>query len=279
VRGANFCLYNFTNYNYQYGPNGTFYVTNFDAFYGGTGTVVSADQNGRLDWGKSTGPNDPSSNVWTLIPEGSVSLSRRAAVGFTNLALFVVRIEHRNDGVPTILNWTNDNDIVYAWINPTNLSVEPDISLAFTNILFTNQPSVGYWTNGFQSSASPYYFDFAFDCIAFFAGNQNASGPAAEWYADEIRIGDTWADVIPFTPAVTVQPRITQVQVSGSSIVLTLTGAVSTVYTILGATNLTDPITNILGTATPTDGTGAGGSFTDVNALTSQSQRFYRAKQ
>jgi hypothetical protein len=95
---------------------------------------------------------------------------------------------------------------------------------------------------------------------------------------DEIRVGETYADVTPYTsstPPVT-RPRFTAQQFSGNDFTLTLTGAVNTVYTIFGATNVTQNPWNNLGTST-TSGAGLG-TFTDTNALTAQPGRFYQIR-
>jgi len=65
-------------------------------------------------------------------------------------------------------------DTAYMWINPS-LSAEPDIATA-------QAQSLG---------------NFTFNRIRPFAGNPNAASEniGAEGYFDEIRIGETWADV------------------------------------------------------------------------------------
>ncbi|HMP84850.1 MAG TPA: hypothetical protein PKA41_19325, partial [Verrucomicrobiota bacterium] len=73
-------------------------------------------------------------------------------------------------------------------------------------------------------------------------------------------------------------PGFSAIQVTGNNVSLTVTGAPSTVYTILGSSDVTN-ITTVLGTATSTDANGQGGTYTDINALTGQSQRFYKAQQ
>ncbi|HMP82364.1 MAG TPA: hypothetical protein PKA41_06610, partial [Verrucomicrobiota bacterium] len=223
ARGANFVLYNFRDYCASDSS-----VTNVSV----PDVQLARDQNGRIGWGRASGANTEANQWWQLISSGSGSQVIRAtnesgtlAVPFTNLALIVVRIEHYNDGIPSILNTNADNDTVYAWINPPNIATQPADEDAFA-VITQVAPIV--------AGASPYFNDFAFDCITFFAGNANSSGanPPAEWYGDEIRIGTTYASVVPFIPGSGgVQPGISALQVSGNNVSLTVTGAPSTVYT------------------------------------------------
>jgi hypothetical protein len=47
--------------------------------------------------------------------------------------------------------------------------------------------------------------EFSFDRFRLFAGNNNGN-PEAQWLLDEIRVGETFADVTPHTPAVVGVP-------------------------------------------------------------------------
>lgn len=152
----------------------------------------------------------------------------------------------------------NTNDSIFFWVNPA-LNSEPPTATAITNLISMKE--------------------FSFNRLRFFAGGQSGSQAYAQWLVDEVRIGDTFADVTPHIPGGGgVQPGFSAIQVTGNNVSLTVTGAPSTVYTILGSSDVTN-ITTVLGTATSTDANGQGGTYTDINALTGQSQRFYKAQQ
>jgi hypothetical protein len=155
--------------------------------------------------------------------------------------------------------YTLDN--AYLWVNPTNLAVEPSTTNATANVLGL--------------------YDYTMNRWRVFAGGYDSgnSRPYGEVIVDELRIGETWADVTPFTPGGSVggPARFTNIQPVGNSISLTFTGAVSSSYTILGSTNVATPITNVL-RIVPTDGNGVG-TFTDTNALINSLQKFYRTSQ
>lgn len=84
------------------------------------------------------------------------------------------------------------NDTVYTWFNWTNLSVEPTLATASTT---NNTVNLDNWNN-----------------IRFDANGGNASGTNTVLAVDEFRLGNTYADVTPFSsgavqpPTITVQP-------------------------------------------------------------------------
>ena len=90
------------------------------------------------------------------------------------------------------LDGTVANDTVYAWFNWTNLSVEPNLNTASTTNNTANEDG---WNN-----------------IRFDANGGNPSGTNTVLAVDEFRLGDTFADVTPFSagsvqiPTITVQP-------------------------------------------------------------------------
>ena len=122
----------------------------------------------RLAIGNSTGATN---DAWSLIPLGGLGNRVASSTPMANQSLIVVRIDHIGDS--TI------NDNAYLFINPT-LGVEPSIGLA-------NAASVGL-------------FDYTITRVRPFAGNQQATRPYAEGQFDEFRLGETFADVTPFTP-------------------------------------------------------------------------------
>jgi hypothetical protein len=128
---------------------------------------------------------------------------------FSQQAFIVVRVDHKAG-----------NDDAYLFVNPT-LNSEPSVSSAAARS-----------TNG---------FDFSFNRIRPFAGNYDTanSRPFAELLLDEIRIGETFASVTPFTPGTGGPPTLSisrsgnQVEISWSAGILesasSLSGTWSTV--------------------------------------------------
>ncbi len=241
---------------------------NFSLFNTNTwGTNTS----GRLAFGESSGTATGQSNdTWGVVPLGTGSLRRQSSLMFTNLALVVVRIDHHDDDDPTTTTAsTNDFDDLYIWLNPTNLAVQPDISLAFTNILSTETNATGVPTG----------IDMAFNRVVMFGGNPNASNPGAEWLFDELRIGTTYADVVPFTggPPANVPARWTSIVPSGGGMSLTITGAASASFTVERSFNLANTNWTSIGNVN-LNGSGVG-TFNDTDPVATNQARFYRAKQ
>jgi MYXO-CTERM domain-containing protein len=136
-------------------------AANFSLF---NGTLASSQE--QLAIGNATGA---ALNNWALIPDGSIANIQSSSLAFDQLSLVVVRID-----------FLAGNDNAYMFVNPT-LDVAPDISGAAATSLGA--------------------FDLSFNRVRPFAGNpQDANGrPYAELKLDEIRVGDTYADVTPFT--------------------------------------------------------------------------------
>jgi hypothetical protein len=238
---------------------------NFSLFNTNTwGTNTS----GRLAFGESSGTVAAQTNdTWGVVPLGTGSLRRHSTYHFTNQALVVVRIDFHDDDDPTTVSDTNNFDDLYIWLNPTNLAVEPNISLAFTNILSTE-------TNG---AGVPNGIDMAFNRIVMFAGNLSGANPAAEWLFDELRIGNSYADVVPFVGGPpSISPRFTAIVPSGGGMSLTVTGAPNTTLTMELNLNLSTPTWNNIGSVN-LNGSGIG-TFNDTDPSATNQARFYRAK-
>jgi hypothetical protein len=120
----------------------------------------------RFSIGNSSGAP---SNTWGFISLGSLANLQPTAIPFSQLSLLVVRIDHKPG-----------NDDAYLWVNPA-LDVEPTIASA--------------------SAKSTNAFDYGFNRVRPFAGANDAanSRPYGELQADELRIGETFASVTPFT--------------------------------------------------------------------------------
>lgn len=130
------------------------------------------------------------SNVVTLLPTGNLANAKPSAVSFSRTNLILVRIDH-------VLG--SDFDNAYLFVNPP-LGEEPSIANA-------DASSLGE-------------FDFTFNRIRPFAGGDrstSASSPYAELVIDEIRIGDTFADVTPFFP-------VLHIELNGTEVILTWSG-------------------------------------------------------
>ena len=154
----------------------------------------------------------PSNNV-ALLPQGSINNIKTSAVSYSHTNFVVVRIDHVSGAA---------FDNAYLFINPL-LATEPPLSAADTN-------SIGQ-------------FDFSFNRIRPFAGGNrpSAESPYAELVLDEIRIGETYADVAPYIPPIAVS-------LSGSDAVLAWPGISAHLQTAVGVTG---PYTNILGATSP----------------------------
>lgn len=144
-------------------------------------------------------------------PEGTPSSTAAGAqvrdayssAKFAELGLFVMRIDH----VAGSMNATDDsgNDNVYIWMNP-NLNATP--SDANASIKYISADIVAA-AAALPTPVAPYNGDageFNFDRLRLFANNMSGTIPFAQWWFDEIRVGETFADVTPHTPAVTGVP-------------------------------------------------------------------------
>lgn len=136
-------------------------AANFSLF---NGTLAASQE--QLAIGNATGA---AANNWALIPDGSLANIQSSSLPFDQLSFVVVRID-----------FLAGNDNAYLFVNP-NLDVAPDIAGAAASSIGT--------------------FDFSFNRMRPFAGNpQDANGrPYAQLKLDEIRVGDNYDDVTPYT--------------------------------------------------------------------------------
>ena len=129
-------------------------------------------------------------NLFSLIQGGSIP-NRRPSTNpptpYNQVSFAVVRIDH----LP-------GNDNAYLFVNPT-LGVEPPLSAA------------GAQTIGL--------FNYTFNRARPFAGNTDTatSRPYAEITLDELRIGETYADVTPFIPGIMPGKNVTWVGTAGAN--------------------------------------------------------------
>lgn len=176
------------------------------------------------------------SNVWSFLPAGSggnITADTRSMVPFNQLSLIVVRIDHKAG-----------NDDAYLFVNPT-LGVEPSVSAA-------DARSLGG-------------FDYSFNRVRPFAGGTDAanSRPYAELVVDEIRVGESYAAVTPFTPGSGLPTPKVAIARSGAEIeVQWSSGTLQSAGAVLGPWS---------------DVTGAAGS--SYKLTPSESQRYFRVRQ
>jgi hypothetical protein len=218
------------------GPTGTLSGNPY-----GRGANVAHDVNAgtlqKLAVGNSSGA---ASNTVGLIPQGSISYLRGSQVPFGGRSNFIaVRIDHR----------ANANDTAWLFVNPP-LGVEPPLSAA--------------------AAVSSNAFDFSFDRVRIFAGGQSSiEQPYAELVIDEYRLGETWADVTPYSPgssppAATNSLAITNVQLRAGSIVLSGAGGSNgATYYVLASTDIASPLTHW--PAVATNAFDADGAFVATN--------------
>jgi hypothetical protein len=249
-------------FNFNRGTNGTDGTTTWISFLiarqGPTGTLagnlygrganvphdLGAIQ--KLAIGNSSGA---ASNTVGLIPTGAAGNLKGATNAFGGVTNFVVvRIDH--------VGAANDN--AYLFVNPA-LNVEPAVSSAGASSL-----------NG---------FDFSFNQLRVFAGGQSsAAQPYAEIIVDEYRLGESYADVAPFTisnPPPAVAFEITNAFLVTEGIALSGHGGSNQgSYLVLASTQLTVPLTNWTPIATNTFD--ANGNFTATNATAGVAQKYFR---
>lgn len=192
------------------------------------------------------------SNTVALIPQGSGANLKGATNQFGGVTNFVVvRIDHIPAG----------NDNAYLFVNPT-LNTEPNVNAA--------------------GAVSLGAFDFSFDRLRVFAGGQASTAqPYVELVLDEYRIGETYADVSPFSP---FEPTINSLLITnallsdGVMILSGIGGSNGAGYLVLGSTNLLSPLPDWV--AVTTNVFDANGHFAATNLIPpGVSQQFFRLQQ
>jgi hypothetical protein len=144
-------------------------------------------------------------------PTGSATAGQvrdqHSPVKFADGGLIVIRIDHLAGTINATDTAGNDN--FYAWVNPALDSVPSDLS-AFAQ--YVSADIVAAAAAITPVPPTPYNNtdggEINFNRIRLFAGNIANAGvtPFAEWYFDELRIGETYADVTPFIPAAAGTP-------------------------------------------------------------------------
>lgn len=134
-------------------------------------SIGRATQTSETDPALATAPND----TWAAVNRGAANQSVISSVPLTNVVFVVMRINHEPGVNP-------GNDTAYLWLNPPNLTVEPDVASA-TMVINASQFALNDR-------------DYNFDRIRIFAGNLQPQGYGSI-ELDEIRIGTTFWDVAP----------------------------------------------------------------------------------
>ncbi len=238
---ANTSMQPYRQFSFSRGTNGVDATTTWISFIvvrqGPTGTLagnpygrganVAHDINAgalqKLAVGNSSGAT---TNTVGLIPQGNAGNLKSSTNAFGNFTNFVVvRIDHVSGG----------NDNAWLFVNP-NLTVEPSANAA--------------------SASSLGGFDFSFDRVRVFAGGSNTlAQPYAEMVMDEYRVGETYADVTPYTNSTPPTPTgpilITNTALLANGLVLSGAGGTANgTYYVIAATNLAVAVTNWLAIAT-----------------------------
>lgn len=122
------------------------------------------------------------------------------------VSLMVARIEHYGATGNGGRYGTEKPDKIVIWMNP-NLNAEPDEADAdvILDLAAVEARSADIVNAGGTSQPYNQVNDaniFSFDRIRFFAGNLSGDRAAADWLIDELRIGETYADVTPYTGVV-----------------------------------------------------------------------------
>lgn len=214
---------------------------------------------GRASQNSETNPALPN-DTWSLFNAGSAVSTVPTTMPWTSStpAFLLIRIDH----VGAVATNVGSADTAYLWINPTNLAVEPSLGAANATI-----------TAGYLGAAR----DFAFNRIRFFGGNDNATVGYGAMDVDEIRVGETYADVTPIAGGLVAPFKWLSIVPQGNSISLTLTGGLSSSYTIQASSNLAN--TNSWSTIGSLTLNGSGlGTFVDTNTVATNVTRYYRAK-
>ena len=165
--------------------------------------------------GIPTGFVVPQPPIYPQNPTGTSTAGQiRDAYGevkFDDQAFFVMRIDHvagdMNGSTATTNPGQNGgNDNVYIWLNPnlntTPLEANASIKYVSTDIVNTAntlatpiQPYSG--APGTTGAGNGGEIDF--NRIRLFARQPNGTSPIAQWLFDELRVGESFADVAPFT--------------------------------------------------------------------------------
>ncbi|MGC3960944.1 MAG: immunoglobulin domain-containing protein [Verrucomicrobiota bacterium] len=158
-----------------------------------TGALTNATSTGTATF--TVGSPNAANRLGTTVDTWTTWSGNDAAAGTQNTGLAASSAPLKT---PTLVLLRIDldggpgNDTVYTWLNWTNLSVEPTLAAASTT---NNTANNDGWNN-----------------IRFDANGGNATGTNTVLAVDEFRLGNSFADVTPFSsgsvqpPTITIQP-------------------------------------------------------------------------
>lgn len=166
------------------GPTGTLPLNPFGRGVNVTFDYPTSSGGANQRVGVGNGSNAGSNSVAILSAGGNIRPTTNAPIAYpfgggtigtaTAITNFVVLRIDQVAGATTF-------DNVYLWVNPADLTVEPTLISAATNVLGL--------------------FDYTIDRVrVFVGGNANAAQPQGQLYLDEIRVGTTYSDVAPVVP-------------------------------------------------------------------------------
>ena len=128
-------------------------------------------------------PND----TWGILQQGNASATKASGVNWASGADFLLmRIDHL-PGINAVSGLLTNADTIRMWINP-NLDVAPSDGSA----------DITFNANDFNPALA-LNRDFVFNRFRIFGGGTNATVGYGSIEMDEIRIGEGFADVTPFT--------------------------------------------------------------------------------
>jgi hypothetical protein len=144
---------------------------------------------------------------WQKNPINGRFNSRFSQTPFANeVSLMVARIEHYGTTGAGQQYGIQKPDSVVIWMNP-DLDSEPDVADADVIMDLAEVEARAADIVNASGTAMPYRQVndsnmFSFDRIRLFAGNVSGDRAAADWLIDELRFGETYADVTPHTALV-----------------------------------------------------------------------------
>jgi len=221
----------------------------FIAAYGGNdlnraaGFQLHTNTTERLSIGKGT-TNVLAPGTWSILRGGSAATSVFTTNVITNVTFLVLRIDHQ----------AGANDDVFLFANPA-LNGEPSTNDAAASMIGLAE--------------------YSFNAVRVFAAY--SSGNYADYRLDEIRVGETYADVTPHasTPPAT-SLVITNTRLSGASLILSGQGGTSGgSYELLGQSDVTTSASTW--PAISTNLFDASGTFSVTQAV-QPGNRFFRVR-
>jgi hypothetical protein len=135
---------------------------------------------GRASQNSETTIGDLPDDTWAIFNSGNANGQKASTLSFLDPTFMLIRIDH----IGTVATTAGNADTAYIWYNLADLSVEPGIGTANATIT----------SSEFTSTR-----DYSISALRLFGGSRNATVGYGQLDVDELRGGDTFADVTPFT--------------------------------------------------------------------------------